>query len=156
MDFDKLAAVFGALERERVRYVVFGAIALNLQGLARFTDDLDLFVAPDAENIDRLKKALFSVFRDVEIDQITAEDLLGDYPAVQYVAPDETFQIDILTRLGTAFAFDDLEAERIQMGTLSVSVATPKTLYRMKRDTVRLKDRADAEMLRQRFNLEEK
>lgn len=156
MDFDKLAAVFEALEREGVRYVVFGAIALNLHGLARFTDDLDLFVAPDAENIGRLKRALFTVFRDPELDQITAEDLLGEYPAVQYAAPNGTFQIDILTRLGTAFAFDDLEAERIQMGTMSVSVATPRTLYRMKRDTVRLKDRADAEMLRQRFKLEER
>ena len=28
-------------------------------------------------------------------------DLLGDYPAVQYVPPEGTFSIDILTRLGT-------------------------------------------------------
>jgi hypothetical protein len=38
---------------------------------------------------------------------------------------------------------------------LTVSVASPLTLYRMKRDTVRLKDRADAELLRQRFGLVE-
>lgn len=38
---------------------------------------------------------------------------------------------------------------------LTVSVASPRTLYLMKRDTVRLKDRADAEMLRQRFDVGE-
>ena len=38
---------------------------------------------------------------------------------------------------------------------LTVSVATPATLYRMKRDTVRLKDKADADMLKQRFGLKD-
>jgi hypothetical protein len=32
-------------------------------------------------------------------------------------------------------------------------VVTPRTLYRMKRDTTRLKDRADAEMLKRRFEV---
>jgi len=32
---------------------------------------------------------------------------------------------------------------------------TPRTLYRMKRDTIRLRDRADAELLKQRFKLDE-
>ena len=70
----------------RGRYAVFGAAALNLHGLARFTEALDLFIAPDRDNIDRRKRALH---------------------------------------------------------------------YLMKRDTVRLKDRADAEMLRQRFDVGE-
>jgi hypothetical protein len=34
-----------------------------------------------------------------------------------------------------------------------VSVVTPRTLYRMKRDSVRAKDRGDAEALRARFKL---
>jgi hypothetical protein len=38
---------------------------------------------------------------------------------------------------------------------LTVSVASPATFYRMKRDTVRLKDRADAELLKERFTLDE-
>lgn len=41
-------------------------------------------------------------------------------------------------------------------GWSSVSVATPVMLYRMKKGTVRLRDRADAERLRQRFGFEEK
>ena len=89
MDFDRLQAVLKALEAESVVYAIFGGIALTLHGLARFTQDVDLFLAPEAENIERLRRALRSV-------------------------------------------------------------------YRMKRDTIRLKDRADAEMLKMRFNLEDR
>lgn len=155
MDFDRLQALLQALESEGVVYAVFGGIALNLHGLARFTEDVDLFIAPDIQNIERLKRALHSVFDDPAIAEITAADLLGDYPAVQYVPPDGSFHIDILTRLGTAFAFGDLETERLALGNGLVTTVTARTLYRMKRDTVRLKDRADAEMLKRRFKLDE-
>jgi hypothetical protein len=154
MDVETAKRVLAALEREGVRYVVFGAVAINLLGLARATEDLDLFIAPEPENIERLKTALRSVFSDPSIDEISAEDLLGDYPAVQYNPPTGEFHLDILTRLGEAFRFQDLEAVRIDLDGLLVSVASPRTLYRMKRDTVRLKDRGDAEALRRRFHLE--
>jgi hypothetical protein len=147
--------VLSALEREGVEYVIFGAVALNLQGLARATEDLDIFVAPTEENIRRLRTALTSVFEDPHIEEITAEDLLGDYPAVQYVPPEGDFYIDILTRLGEAFRFEDLESERVDFDGLEVSVVTPATLYRMKKGTVRSRDQGDAERLRQRFGFEE-
>lgn len=154
MDFDSTRRVLAAFEREGVRYILFGAAALNLHGLARFTEDLDVFLAPDADNIIRLKRALRAVFDDPEIEEISAADLLGDYPVVQYVPPDGSFHLDLVTRLGDAFVFDDIESTRLAFDDITVSVATPKALYRMKRDTVRLKDKADAEMLRQRFKLE--
>jgi Nucleotidyl transferase AbiEii toxin, Type IV TA system len=155
MDFDRAEQVLRALEREDVRYAVFGGAALNFHGIARFTEDVDLFIAPERENIDRLKAALHSVFGDPDIDQITADDLLGDYPAIQYVPPDGSFHLDLLTRLGTAFSYADLEIVRLPFVDFEISVVSPRTLYRMKRDTVRLKDRADAELLRDRFRLED-
>lgn len=155
MDFESAKRVLAALEREGVRYAVFGAGALNLLGLPRFTKDLDVFIAPEADNVERLKKALRSVFDDAHIEEITADDLLGDYPAVQYVPPEGTFHLDILTRLGDAFRFEDLETQRVPFEDVSVTVVTPRTLYRMKKGTVRLQDRADAEALRQHFGLKE-
>lgn len=126
---------------------------MALHGLARFTEDLEIFVAPDGANIDRLRAALRSVIDDPEIEGITAADLLGDYPAVQYVPPDGTFHIDILTRLGDTFAFADLDIGRVAFDGLTVSVVTRRGLYAMTRDTVRLKDRADAEALKERFGI---
>ena len=153
MDFEVVKRILAALEREQVHYAIFGAVAMSLHGLARFTEDIDVFVEPAAANISRLRVALRSVVDDPEIENITAADLLGDYPAVQYVPPDGTFHIDIVTKLGDAFAFADLDIERVAFDGLTISVVTPRGLYAMKRNTVRLKDRADAEALKDRFGI---
>ena len=155
MDYELTKRVLAEFERHGVDYVVFGAVAVNLHGLARATEDLDVFIAPSRENVERLKLALRVVFDDPNIDQITADDLLGEYPAVQYIPPQGGFHIDILTRLGEAFRFGDLKSEKIDLGGVSVTVATPATLYRMKKGTVRPKDWGDAEALRRRFRLPE-
>ena len=155
MDYELTKRVLAEFERHGVDYVVFGAVAVNLHGLARATEDLDVFIAPNRENVERLKLALRVVFDDPNIDQITADDLLGEYPAVQYIPPQGGFHIDILTRLGEAFRFGDLKSEKIDLGGVSVTVATPATLYRMKKGTVRPKDWGDAEALRRRFRLPE-
>jgi hypothetical protein len=155
VDFATLKSVLAAFEQEGVRYAVFGAAALNLHGLARFTEDLDVFLDPTVDNVERVRRALASVFDDSSIDEIRAEDLLGEFPAVQYVPPTGAFHLDLLTRLGTAFAFGDLEIVRMPFDDLSVSVVSPWTLYLMKRDTVRLKDRADAQLLKERFGFED-
>lgn len=148
MDYDLTRRVLEALHQHGVAYKVFGAVALNLHGLARATEDLHLFIAPSEDNIARLRDALRSVFADPSIDEITADDLLGDYPAVQYAPPSEGFHLDILTRLGERFDYASLEAETVDFDGVPVTVVTPRTLYEMKKDTVRAKDRGDAELLR--------
>ena len=153
LDEGLLEAVFRALDEQEVAYAVFGAVALGLHGLARSTADLDLFIRPDPGNVDRLKRALRSVIDDPDIDEISADDLCGDYPAVRYVPP-EGFGFDILTRLGEAFRFEDLEIEEKTYGDVPVRVITPKTLWRMKKDTVRPADRIDALALADRFGFE--
>ena len=155
MQYEYVRDIVAAFEAEGVRYVVSGGVALNLLGLARATQGLDVFVEPTAENIERVKGSLRIVFDDPDIDQITAEDLLGDYPAVQYAPPPSGFHIDILTRLGEAFRFEDLEAAPIAFEGVDVPVGTPRMLFRMKRDTIRPRDRADAAALRARFGLED-
>lgn len=153
MDFQGTRRVLEALEREGVRYVVFGAAAMNLLGLPRATQDLDIFIEPDIGNVERLKAALRSVYPDPHIDDIVPEELIGEYPAIEYVPPAGTFHLDILTRLGEAFRFADLESQRVAFEGFEVTVATPRMLVRMKEATVRPKDRLDAAMLRERFRI---
>lgn len=64
------------------------------------------------------------------------------------------YTIDIVSRLGDAFTFDDLEIVEVQAGWATIKVVSPATLYRVKRNTVRPRDRDDAERLRQMFDLE--
>ena len=80
--------------------------------------------------------------------------LRGEEPVERARGDGGRTYFDILTRLGEAFAFDDLDTERKSVDGVPVTVVTARTLYRMKKDTVRLKDRADAELLRQRFHFE--
>lgn len=154
MEPETIRALFAALRDEHVDYVLVGALAMDVLGIGRFTEDIDLFVSPAPDNVDRLRRALRRVWQDPFIDEITAADLAGDYPAVQYIAPDGT-PIDILSRLGKAFEFADIKATDYSYGDVDVKVATPETLYRMKRDTVRLRDKADAQALKEKFGLKE-
>jgi len=151
--FDEILSVISSLNREGVDYVIVGGVALNFHGLVRATQYLDLFVRPDPANIESLRRALTAVWDDPDIDQITADDLCGEYPAVRYGPPSGTLYLDILTRLGEATRFIDLEAEIVEVEGVPARIATARTLYRMKKDTVRPIDRADAEALRLAFNL---
>lgn len=147
--------VLRSLEAEGVHYAVFGGVALNLHGLVRATEDLDLFVEPTVENLERLKRALRTVYPDPSIDEIDVEELIGDYPAVRYLPEGSDLSIDVLTRLGDAFAWADLETQRLEVAGGPVTVISPRMLVRMKSDTVRAKDRQDAAWVREVFGLEE-
>ena len=155
MRLDDVRELLAALEDEGVRYALFGALALAVHGLDRATRDIDLFVDPAPDNVERLRAALARVFDDPALEEITAEDLGGEYPAIQYGPPDVDYTIDLVSRLGEAFAFEDLEVQQVDAGGLLIRVVTPATLYRMKRDTVRPRDRDDAERLRRAFDLDE-
>jgi hypothetical protein len=155
LDLDKVLALVRAMNDEGVDYVTFGAIALWVHGIVRATEDVDFFIAPTHDNVERLKRALRTVWNDPSIDEISADELLGDYPAVRYGPPDTDLYMDFLTRLGEAYAFDTLQTQMAELEGVPIRVVTPAQLYHMKKDTVRHKDRVDAEALRQTFALPE-
>ncbi len=145
-----------ALEKEEVAYVLVGGLALFAQGLPRVTYDIDLFIQATVPNVERLKAALRSVYDDPSIEEIQAVDLCGEQGGVvRYGPPEGDYVIDILGRLGEMWAYEDLEAQWIEVQGVRLRVATPRTLFRMKRGTVRPQDRADAAALALKFQLED-
>ena len=67
-----------------------------------------------------------------------------------------THDLDFFVSLGEAFAYPDIESETITTAeSTRISVATPRMLYRMKRDTVRPQDKLDAAMIKEEFKLED-
>lgn len=146
--------VLEALEAESVEYVLIGAAAMGVHGVVRATEDMDLFIRAIPENIERLRRALHVAYgEDPSIDEISATDLLGDYPAVRYYPPTGDLYLDIMTRLGTAASYDTVEADTKLVAGVRVRVATPKALYDLKKGTVRPIDHQDAAMLRQAFDI---
>jgi len=70
-----------------VLYTIIGwnicwwAVGMNVQGIARAGREVDTFVRPEPDNVARLCSALRHVFpEDPQIEEITAEDLAGEYP----------------------------------------------------------------------------
>ena len=154
MDYEELLKLFRALAARRVEYVIVGAVALALHGIVRGTQDVDLFVRPTEENVARLREALFDVWQDPAVSEISAAELAGEIPVVRYTPTDE-MTVDVMARFGEAFAFDQIEWEEVDADGVKVRVATPRMLLRMKLDTLRPIDGRDAHELRERFGLED-
>jgi hypothetical protein len=154
MDGEILGAVFRALNEEGVRYVIFGGIAVNALGVTRATKDVDLFLAPEAANVDAARRALERVFGDPELAELTPE-ALGEYGLIRYGPPEHDFVIDLTTRIGEAFSFADLDAVNVELSGVTVPVASARTLIRMKRATGRPKDQSDVLLLRERHGIED-
>lgn len=145
-----------AFEAAGLEYVLIGATAMGVHGLVRATEDVDLVIKATPENVERLRVALRAAYGgDPHIDEITAGDLLGDYPALRYYPPTGDLYFDVIVRLGEAASFETVDAESMTIEGTRVNVATPAALYRLKRDTVRARDREDAAALKQRFGLQD-
>lgn len=156
MDRDEIIRLLGAFKAAGLEYVLIGATAMGIHGLVRATEDVDLFIKATPENVERLRAALRDAYDgDPHIEEISADDLLGEYPTVRYYPPSGDLYIDVLTRLGEMANYDTVEAEVKEVAGTRARVATPLALYRLKKDTVRAKDREDAAALRARFRLED-
>lgn len=54
-DFEDLLEL---LDRHQVRYLIIGGLAFIYHAKPRYTKDMDLWIGPDAENVDRANRAL--------------------------------------------------------------------------------------------------
>ncbi len=154
MDRDELLKLLRSFEEQNLDYILIGATAMAFHGLVRATEDVDLLIRAASENVERLRRALRAAYEnDSNVDDIRAEDLLGDYPAVRYYPPSGDLFLDILTRLGDAANYESVDSEIKDVEGIHVRVATPAALYRLKKDTLRPIDRQDAAALRERFKL---
>jgi len=148
--------VLRAFEAAGLDYVLIGATAMGFHGLVRATEDVDFFVRATVDNIERLRAAFRDAYAgDPHVEEITAQDLLGDYPSVRYYPPSGDLYFDVMTRLGEAASYETVDAEVKEIEGIRVRVATPAALYRLKKGTVRALDRQDAAALRDRFRLSE-
>jgi hypothetical protein len=143
-ELEDLVALCGALNAERVRYVLIGGFAVILHGWVRTTKDIDLLVDPDEANIRALKRAM-SVLPD-NAAALLADDEVQRYQVVRIA--DEVV-VDLLAS-ACGVRHEQLAAENIvsiEVGGVSIPVASKETLIRTKQ-TVRASDAADVRFLR--------
>lgn len=53
--------IFKALNKESVKYIVVGGVAVNLHGYSRFTGDMDILLLLEQENLEKMNKVMKSL-----------------------------------------------------------------------------------------------
>lgn len=133
-----------ALLSENTRFLLIGAHALAFHVEARLTEDLDVFVEPNADNALRVVRAL---------DAFGFGGLIAD-PG-ELAVPDRVFmlghkpwRIDILTGIdGVSFAEAWASRIRVDFHGLEVDVIGRDALLKNKRASGRKKDLVDVALL---------
>ncbi len=144
--FKEFLEVFKALYQKKVDYVLIGGVAVILHGMERLTRDIDIIVNMTPENINKLRKALQMVFEDNAIKEITLSELTK-FPVIRYGTPNG-FYIDIMARVGELATFEDLKYETIDYQGIKIKIAKPESLFELKKDSIRDKDRIDTIFLK--------
>jgi hypothetical protein len=128
-----------------VDFVVVGGIAATIYGSARNTSDLDICPATDASNLETLGRALIDIearLRDVDEDVPFVPD--GRTLARMEILTLDTSmgRLDVLVRRAGSPPYSQLRrrAQRVDIGTTSVLVASIEDLIAMKEAAGRPKD----------------
>jgi len=100
-DFEDLLAL---LERHQVRYLIIGGLAFIYHAKPKYTKDMDLWIGPDAANVELANRALADFGSPHLLDPRNRDEILQ-----LGVAPN---RIDLLREAG--LEFDDLWRNRIE------------------------------------------
>ncbi len=144
--FEKLLVL---LAESGVRFIVVGGVAVTIQGYVRLTEDMDLLIDAAEDNLARLLQTLAS-YGEGFARELSAADFTEEEGAIRIVEETEHMQIDLFTVMrGRRFAEVLADADRFQVGSFSIAVASKRSLLGWKEQSQREKDQLDAIALRQ-------
>lgn len=128
------------------RFLVVGAHAMAVHGVPRATGDLDVWIAVDPENADRVVQALARFGAPLAAMGITRADFLREDQVVQMGLPPR--RVDLLTSI-SGVAFPEAWEGRVthEVAGMAVPFLGRTALVANKRASGRAKDRADLEAL---------
>ncbi len=151
--------VLSALAGAGVPFVVVGGVAVNLQGVPRFTADVDLAVAIEGGALARAADVLEKLGLPCRLPVTRAE--LADpavvwgwirernLKAITFTDPGEPLrEVDLV--IASPVPYDEIErtAAKMSAGGVSFDVASIEVLIRMKTGTGRAQDASDVDALR--------
>ncbi|HCU23499.1 MAG TPA: hypothetical protein DF383_00665 [Deltaproteobacteria bacterium] len=134
----------GLVEAE-IEFVTVGGIACALNGLVRSTEDVDILVKRDAENIQRLLKFL-GQYGEGFGAELNESDFADEEGALRVV---EEFPLDIFTVMSGKH-FEDFEKQirRINLQGQLIPYLSREALIELKKDSFRDKDKMDVIQLK--------
>ena len=163
MKLSSFDALVAALQREDVRYLVAGGLAVNAHGYLRFTKDVDVVVQLAPDNIERAFAVLEALGYRPLVPVTAAQ--FGDVQTRERWVRDKGMQVlqfwsdahretpvDLFVH--EPFDFEDEYRRSLAkpLGKVMVRFVTIPTLIRMKQAADRPQDRIDIEYLRKRLD----
>ncbi len=138
----RTAEVCAALNRQRAKYVLVGAAAMQLWGTTRATRDVDILIEPSVQNARRVLAALGELGFGFA-NRLLAEEIAGRPVTIVGDSPN----VDILTiAWSVPYAEASHAATAFEVEGVEIPTASLDDLIRSKR-TGRLQDAADIEVL---------
>jgi predicted nucleotidyltransferase len=149
--------IFRAFQKQKVKYVLVGGIAVNLLGSMRNTVDLDILVEMSEDNLKKiieiLKNQGYLVKQPVDpiniLDRKTREDWIKKkhMKALNFYKEGELKEVDIIIESPVSFKEAEKDVIRIKVDDLTLPVISIDKLIEMKRKTGRAVDKLDIEEL---------
>lgn len=150
--------LFGALDRENVRYVLIGGLALNIHGVERATMDIDLMLAMDAQNLAAFLHVA-EILRMTPVLPVSLQEFADPATRQRWIneknmlafalrpqkSSDPT--VDILVHPNVDFDMAWARHVDKNLGSIHVRLAHIDDLIALKTGTGRLRDEADVAAL---------
>lgn len=133
------------LNSAQVEYLLIGGYAVGYYGYPRATADIDIWIAINPRNADKVAGAIREFFGS-DVEGATPDLFLQKNKIARMGVP--PFRIEILTTI-SGVTFDDCYAERVidNLDGVQVNLISLKRLKTNKKASGRLKDLSDLEHL---------
>lgn len=154
-----LKYMFSALNRAGIRYVVIGGLAVVIHGVERATFDLDICLAMNKANIDKLWRTLsglgYRTRQPLGVDDLTDPGRLAalieekNLKAVTFWNPEDQRALEVDVVIAPGLPFETVFNNRIEFSYQgeAIPVAAKSDLTAMKQMTGRARDVADVKAL---------
>ena len=128
-----IESLLRSLNDADVRYVIIGATAFAVHGWVRATADVDLFIADDRANVEKLRAVLTEFGYDI------TDAGVEDFQKYKILLRQDDLPLDLHPFVAGAPAFEDVWARRVvgDLGTVKapfVSLEDLKQLERLSKD----------------------
>lgn len=148
------AELFQAMNDEGIRYLVVGGVAVNLHGYSRFTGDVDILLALDAANLERvhnfMNKKGYVQRLPIDVrslsDRAQVQKWLEEKGMTAYTYIDSHLpQINVDILAGESLNFDKYDQQKItvEAWSISIPVVSIDDLIDLKRKANRKQDGED-------------
>ncbi len=146
--------VFEALEKASVDYIIVGGVAMNLLGCPRFTNDIDILLALDENNITKMKKVMKQLGYEqrlpINLDELGEEKNLLTYIREKNIiaytfihTKEPLYSVDIILSGSMDFRRYKKNRMMVKVWEMSIPVVSIDDLIGLKKETERERDALD-------------